>query len=274
MYISGAWRPLRHTLTTRGCLLKPSSALILTLFLNVCLRYGRLFHTSTTALLQALHLAPAETLEEPLVLSSSLFQAHIQLRIQHCVRLPDDASTSSPSSPTTSGDGWSSAAASTTAWRPSWSRSSTFKASRRWRKPGKGLNCVIFVVRSCPRLALLTQTQGALLSDISKGKALKKTVTNDRSAPVVGKASGGPGPSPLGGAPPIPGMPKAPSNLAPPLPGSRARSNSDQGSREMASSGMESAPQLGGLFAGGMPKLRKTGGGVDTGGKLFISLVK
>ena len=31
---------------------------------------------------------------------------------------------------------------------------------------------------------------------------------------------------------------------------------------------MEQPPQLGGLFAGGMPKLKKRGGGVDTGGKL------
>ena len=30
---------------------------------------------------------------------------------------------------------------------------------------------------------------------------------------------------------------------------------------------MSSAPQLGGLFVGGMPKLKKRGGGVDTGGK-------
>ncbi|KAK0633476.1 hypothetical protein B0T14DRAFT_398859, partial [Immersiella caudata] len=107
---------------------------------------------------------------------------------------------------------------------------------------------------------------GALLSDIGKGKALKKTVTNDRSAPQVSKAAGGPGPSPLGGAPPIPGLPKAPSSLAPPVPGLRARSNSDQSDRQQpATSSMDSAPQLGGLFAGGMPKLRKTGAGVDTG---------
>lgn len=114
--------------------------------------------------------------------------------------------------------------------------------------------------------------QGALLTDISKGRALKKTVTNDRSAPIVGKVvsgGGGPGPSPLG-APPVPGMPKPPGNLAPPVPGNRARSNSDQGDRQQSVAGSaDGPPQLAGLFAGGMPKLRKTGGGVDTGGKEF-----
>jgi hypothetical protein len=30
---------------------------------------------------------------------------------------------------------------------------------------------------------------------------------------------------------------------------------------------MEQPPQLAGLFAGGMPKLKKRGGGVDTGGE-------
>lgn len=78
---------------------------------------------------------------------------------------------------------------------------------------------------------------------------------------------GGPAPSGLG-APPIPGLPKAPGGLAPPAPGLRARSNSDQGNRAPpASSGTDGPPQLAGLFAGGMPKLRKTGGGVDTGGE-------
>ncbi|KAM3477368.1 hypothetical protein MY5147_002768 [Beauveria neobassiana] len=99
--------------------------------------------------------------------------------------------------------------------------------------------------------------RGALLADISKGRALKKTVTHDRSAPQVagGVASSGPA---VGGAPPVPG-------LAPPVPGNRARSNSDQGTGA-TSAGLESAaPQLGGLFAGGMPKLKKRGGGVDTG---------
>lgn len=66
----------------------------------------------------------------------------------------------------------------------------------------------------------------------------------------------------------MPGLPKAPGGLAPPVPGNRARSNSDQGSRDApAVPAMEAAPQLAGLFAGGMPKLRKTGGGVDTGGR-------
>ncbi|KAL7960929.1 hypothetical protein V8C34DRAFT_44271 [Trichoderma compactum] len=87
--------------------------------------------------------------------------------------------------------------------------------------------------------------QNSLLADISKGKSLKKTATNDRSAPAVGNASGG--------APPIPG-------LAPPVPGNRARSNSEQNSGPA-----DSAPQLTGLFAGGIPKLKKRGGNIDTG---------
>lgn len=59
-----------------------------------------------------------------------------------------------------------------------------------------------------------------------------------------------------------------PPGLAPPVPGnSRARSNSDQvgGARDSVVSS-EPAPQLAGLFAGGMPKLKKRGGGVNTGG--------
>jgi len=72
----------------------------------------------------------------------------------------------------------------------------------------------------------------------------------------------------MGGAPAVPGMSKAPGGLAPPVPGgNRARSNSDQGDGENGASGVEQPPQLGGLFAGGMPKLKKRGGGVDTGGK-------
>ncbi|KXL46142.1 hypothetical protein M433DRAFT_136727 [Acidomyces richmondensis BFW] len=95
----------------------------------------------------------------------------------------------------------------------------------------------------------------ALLSDIEKGTRLKKAVTNDRSAPMVEKKGSGGGGPPVGGAPPVPG------GLRPPGPG-RARSNSDQGGSSVAA--METAPQLGGLFAGvGMPKLRKSAGGVN-----------
>ena len=111
---------------------------------------------------------------------------------------------------------------------------------------------------------LLSLMQGALLQDITKGKALRKAVTNDRSAPIVGGgvvSGGGSRPSPSGGAPKVPG------GLAPPIPENRARSNSDQGV------GIEQPPQLGGLFAGGMPKLKKRGGGVDTGGKQAATTV-
>ncbi|RMZ85717.1 hypothetical protein DV737_g516, partial [Chaetothyriales sp. CBS 132003] len=108
---------------------------------------------------------------------------------------------------------------------------------------------------------------GALLSDISKGRKLKSTVTNDRSAPVLDKKPGSGGVS-VGGAPPVPGLkaPAAPAGLAPAVPGAgnRARSSSDTGaqSSDAAAGG---PPQLGGLFAGGMPKLKRTSGGVDTG---------
>ncbi|PHH65539.1 hypothetical protein CDD81_2319 [Ophiocordyceps australis] len=106
-----------------------------------------------------------------------------------------------------------------------------------------------------------TGNRGALLSDIHKGKALKKAVTNDRSQPIIAKSSSSSNP-PVGGAPPIPTA----VGLTPPVAANRARSNSDHGSSHAtASSGIDSAPQLAGLFAGGMPKLRKSRGGVDTG---------
>ncbi|KAI3046542.1 hypothetical protein CBS147352_7229 [Aspergillus niger] len=110
--------------------------------------------------------------------------------------------------------------------------------------------------------------RGALLSDIHKGAKLKKTVTNNRSAPMVsggGAKSSGPA---IPSAPPVPGMAKPPTGLAPPVPpaqaANRLRSNSDTGSGGDVVAGAPAAPQLGGLFAGGMPKLRSRGG-VDTG---------
>ncbi|KGQ00904.1 hypothetical protein PAAG_12407 [Paracoccidioides lutzii Pb01] len=112
----------------------------------------------------------------------------------------------------------------------------------------------------------VVQDRGALLSDISKGTRLKKAVTNDRSAPMIGKSSGASSGPPIGGAPPVPaGMPRPSVGLAPPVSGgNRLRSNSDEGRRVVptGSGGDESgiissAPQIGGLFAGGMPKLKK-----------------
>lgn len=81
----------------------------------------------------------------------------------------------------------------------------------------------------------------------------------------------------MGGAPPIPGLAKAPAppGLAPPVPGNRARSNSDQvgGARDSIVVSSEPAPQLAGIFAGGMPKLKKRGGGVNTGGMpIYLSI--
>ncbi|KXT09879.1 hypothetical protein AC579_2994 [Pseudocercospora musae] len=101
--------------------------------------------------------------------------------------------------------------------------------------------------------------RGALLGDIEKGTRLKKVgVVNDRSAPILDKPKDS-GRPPVGGAPPIPGGLRPPA----PLGANRARSNSDQTSNPAAGAAMESAPQLGGLFAGGMPKLKSRGGGVN-----------
>ena len=79
--------------------------------------------------------------------------------------------------------------------------------------------------------------RSALFASIQAGTKLKKTVTNDRSAPLVaGGVTGGGGGGPThggggGGGPLVPG------------PGIG----------------------LGGLFAGGFPTLHKTSGGVQTG---------
>lgn len=74
----------------------------------------------------------------------------------------------------------------------------------------------------------------------------------------------------MGGAPPVPGgAPPVPGGgLKPSSAGNRGRSNSDQISRNAGgTTGIEQPQQLAGLFAGGMPKLKKRGGGVDTGGE-------
>lgn len=72
------------------------------------------------------------------------------------------------------------------------------------------------------------------------------------------------------GAPPVPG--------APPIPRARAgsdvgmaRSNSDAGGGSSGGGGgfVAAAPQLGGLFAGGIPRLKSRSGGVDTGGLFY-----
>ena len=95
---------------------------------------------------------------------------------------------------------------------------------------------------------------------------MKKAVTDDRSAPIVDNKPSSVG-GPVGGAPPVPGGLRPPAGLAPAVPGgtNRGRSHSDAGGSSQTHTSMDGPPQLGGLFAAGMPKLRKTSGGVRTG---------
>lgn len=90
--------------------------------------------------------------------------------------------------------------------------------------------------------------RAALLQSIQQGKALKKAVTNDRSAPVLGGKSGGSGPVGNGSARSPPGGPG----------GASSHNGGGQTAR---------LPGIGGLFADGIPKLKKTSGGVATGRK-------
>jgi hypothetical protein len=74
-----------------------------------------------------------------------------------------------------------------------------------------------------------------LLKQIQSGKRLKKAETNDRSAPLVdSKPTGGGG-------------------------GIGAAAAARAGGASVASPSVGGPPQLGGLFAGGMPKLKPAG---------------
>src|SRR6266852_8257937 len=76
-----------------------------------------------------------------------------------------------------------------------------------------------------------------LLKQIQAGRSLKKAVTHDRSAPVVGGSKGGGGGA-IGGA------------------GHSAPTVASAGG---AGAGSAGPPQIGGLFAGGIPKLKPAG---------------
>ena len=85
--------------------------------------------------------------------------------------------------------------------------------------------------------------RSALLKSIQNGTQLKKTVTNDRSAPIVGAVK---------------------NNTSSSDNTSRGGSGSSQSYGSNGSSNGP-LPGIGGLFAGGMPTLKKTSGGINTG---------
>ncbi|CAH7675488.1 expressed protein [Phakopsora pachyrhizi] len=91
----------------------------------------------------------------------------------------------------------------------------------------------------------------ALAAQIQSGRRLKKATTNDRSAPAVaGNTSSAGFKPPLASAPRPPGAGSSSSASKPPW------TNATNSTAPIPSSA--GPPQLGGLFAGGMPTLRKT----------------
>jgi WH2 motif len=85
-----------------------------------------------------------------------------------------------------------------------------------------------------------------LLKQIQAGKNLKKAVTHDRSAPAVVGGSKGGGGGAIGGA----------GHSAPTI--------------TSAGAGSAGPPQIGGLFAGGIPKLKPAG---SSGSSLNMNLM-